>query len=319
MKKVLSLLLIVFMAFSLSGCGDALKLTTAGLLYEGLEELEKAESELPGLPEDFVLDLGEVEEQVLVDNENIKITFNNFSQTDFSGYLTINLTVENKLDKAITLSSMSAAVNGYMLGSSCYTTVGIKQTEGVSCRISLSDIYNSGITSVGEVKLSFDDSVSDIECPLLTIRTSLYGTIVDNTTVEGDIFYEGNGVKIINRGFGDIIYTSLGSALGGASNSPYGLNLYIENSLEEEVILDVGYCTLNGVVCDVNEIITFSGCKNYVPITFGITYDQNDRESVIQAAVLQEKENIEEICLVYDIVGAESGTLYSGEYTLNVK
>ncbi len=148
----------------------------------------------------------EVEEQVLVDQDGVRITLTGFEEDDFWGPCFLIL-VENNTDQNITATVDWACVNGYMVYASLYAKVtpGNKSNERLS--FTTSDLEETGIQTITEmilgIKVYDSDTYDDIfTTDAITIHTSLYGSYTQVYDDSGEVLYDQGGVRIISKGMG---------------------------------------------------------------------------------------------------------------------
>lgn len=145
MKKILVLVVSLAMVMLVSGCGGSDTVSS-----------KKSSSEI----------VTPIEEQVLWDSENVKVSFIEvFEEPSISGVAYLRLKVENNTDKTVTVYPQDAYVNdtSTTLGSG----VPMKLAPGKNSQAPFIIFYtNLGITSKDEIqkiefKLSFEDEKYD--------------------------------------------------------------------------------------------------------------------------------------------------------------
>lgn len=124
-----------------------------------------------------------IEETVLVDESNIKITASAFEVTD--NYAELMLTFENNTDKNLSFRASSDygnAVNGYMVDTGYLSTdvaAGKKARE--TAKFDLDELALYGITGISSIEMGFyvtdDDYDEYLLTPPIHLDTSLAGTI----------------------------------------------------------------------------------------------------------------------------------------------
>ncbi|MDE5698237.1 MAG: catabolite control protein A [Lachnospiraceae bacterium] len=110
---------------------------------------------------------GIIEETVMVDESDIKITATDLCYTDYA--VQLNLTIENNSDKDLSFVSGSMgyscnAINGYMLPSGYMNAdvlAGKKTNETIRFRIDELSIY--GITEIADIQIGFNVSDDDYQ------------------------------------------------------------------------------------------------------------------------------------------------------------
>lgn len=159
---------------------------------ESLEEDSEEETAQTVEEEKSSLDY-DVEEQVLLDSDGIKITAEGLSINEFHGYLELNLNVENKTDTDITIGTCSAQIdistgigsyaylNGYQVDTGILIDVPARSTVDDTGTFYWDGLKEAGIEEIGEIELAFDIYDPDYNEILTgdqakcTIKTTLKG------------------------------------------------------------------------------------------------------------------------------------------------
>lgn len=176
MKKILASLLLLTIMVSLVGCG-------------GTTVLEEFNTEAT------------IEENVLYDENDIKITAKELTYDTFSAKLSV--TVENNSDKELSYSCGSSgyhvnSINGYMVDDGYVNgdiAAGQSVTEEIPFKFSSMNVY--GITEIADIEIGFsfcDDNYNYIYTDPLQVKTSIadsydysenrYRKIIDNGAFE---------------------------------------------------------------------------------------------------------------------------------------
>lgn len=166
-----------------------------------------------------------IEETVIYDENDVKITANELTYGSFSAEL--SLTVENKSDQELSFFSGSAdagnSVNGYMVENAffdCDVPAGQSETDTISFDFNSLNVY--GINSIADIELSFRITDEDYERTYtgpVQIKTSLaksydysvnrYQNVMSNGALENkfgcvidcfskDNLYDNNGIRIVS-------------------------------------------------------------------------------------------------------------------------
>ena len=179
-----------------------------------------------------------IEEQVLYDENNIKITATGMEDSLFGTDL--KLLIENNSGKSITVQARNSNVNGYMVDTMMSADVASGKKANDSLTFQTSGLKESGIEQIAEMEFSFYIFDSDtwdtiLETDLITVRTSIADGYVQNYDDSGNLLVEAEGVKIIGKGL------SANDSFWGP-----GLILYIENNSEENITVQVRDVSVNG-------------------------------------------------------------------------
>lgn len=171
---------------------------TNSITVESTETLEISESDSEGIIEESEEEddngIGyDVEEQVLIDSEGIKITATGLSLNEYWGYLELNLTVENQTDTDIHVSTSGAQLglyggtgsysylNGVQVSANTYIDVPTQGASEGNCTFYWNSLKEAGIEDIGEIEVAFhiyDPEFNDIltgEAARCTIQTTLDG------------------------------------------------------------------------------------------------------------------------------------------------
>ena len=201
-----------------------------------------------------------IEETVLVDESDVKITATELDLTSTAAELTLAL--ENNTDKNLTFrgtGSNGNAVNSYMVNTGYLNveiSAGKKANETVKFDLDELSIY--GITDIGSIEMGFDiidDDYDDyLQVPPVRLDTSLAETLEEeedayqtaimsladdsDVTVDysaQDVLYDVEGVQMLSE---LILSNPDGDQL---------MLLEIENTTDEQVYVRLGDFTINGL------------------------------------------------------------------------
>lgn len=283
MKKILVTALGVVMTLCMVACGNELgtmaedvetevigaetsedlveTTETIGMPTEAEPEVEveeKAKAEVPGFDTSY-----NIEETVLVDENDVKITATGLNYTDYA--VEVNLLLENNSDKNLTIYTGSVgyspnAVNGYMLSGYMYTEVaaGKKTNETISYNFNELAVY--GITQIADLQLGFEIKDEDYEgfktgpkqvktaaadsydYSANTYAESVRGGIAESifdyevNYFAEDVLYEQNGVSVVSQ------------ALMTNADGEQAVFLEVVNNSEETVYVAGSNISLNGLI-----------------------------------------------------------------------
>lgn len=170
MKKFLTVLLSLVLVLSLAACGNG---QTLGENDSGNENT--SENKLEAFDTEAT-----IEETVLYDENNIKITANELTFNSFSADLSV--TMENNSNKDLSFICGSSgyhvnSINGYMVDDgylNCDVAAGQSVTDVISFSFNSLNVY--GITNIADIEVGFDicdsDSNSTYTGPI-SIKTSM--------------------------------------------------------------------------------------------------------------------------------------------------
>ena len=249
-KKIMCLILCLFW---LVGCGSSQNETVDNKQTdnESVESLNKFDTQ------------GTIEKCVLYDENNIKITANELSYSNFSANLSV--TIENNSNKNYSFSCGSMgysvnSINGYMIEDG-YLNIelepGKSSTDDI--KFKFDNLFVYGISCIADINIGFnisDDDYNSIQTGALSIKTSLdksydyekntYNIVMNNGQIEEkfnckvksfneDELYNEYNVKIIS------------SSLVTNKDNENSLLLEIENNAAEPVYVTTKNVKLNGI------------------------------------------------------------------------
>lgn len=198
MKKFISLLLVMMLALSFAACGGNTESPTASPNAEQQTEAatptdnQQTVDETPtveptGTPEGSSEELGAfnknavLEETVMYDENDVKITATGLSYTSY--YVELELTIENNSDKDLSFTSGSLgyccnSINGYMVSNGylyCDVPAGKKAKDSIS--FSYDDLMLYGINEIADMEIGFeitDDDYNETYTDPCQITTSAF-------------------------------------------------------------------------------------------------------------------------------------------------
>lgn len=182
-------------------------------------------------------------EQVVYDEENVKITVTGLSDDDLFGP-EIKVMVENNGTKDILVQVDSMAINNIMVTPvfSCEVAAGKKANEGIS--VMSSELKMAKIELFKEIDVMFrlvdPESYQTIgDSGLIRLTTDLDTAYVQKINTEGVTAHEDDGIKIIIQKLSDddaLDMTNVG--------------IYIENNSDKRVLVTAKNVSVNGFMID---------------------------------------------------------------------
>lgn len=289
MRKILRVLsFIVVMAMVLGGCSivelDDVVVSTQSPAGDNKIQIPTDGTEAPEATEE----LNTVEEQVLLEQDGVKVTLREYVKDSFYGE-GLKILVENTSDKNIGIQCNAVIVNNYMIVDffSCSVAAGKKANETIY--LLSTELEAAGIENIGQIELYFNVYNSDtfatiFESDCITVQTSAYAEM-DVTPFDGGTeLYNQNGIRIV----GTIV----------DENSFWGsaVLLYLENTSNDNVIISCEDMSINGFMVNGYLYSTIYAGKMAIDeiIIFQTDLDENDIKSV------------EEIELAFHIFNAET-------------
>ena len=183
-------------------------------------------------------ELESIEEQVLLDQEGIKITALEMVDDSIWGK-GIKVLIDNNSDKSVVVGLDALIVNNYMISDLFASHIAPGKSAYETIYISSSALEQAGINNIGQVELYFNiydsDSYEDIfEADVVTIHTSAYDNMDVDISVEGSELVNQDGIRIIGK------YVDEDSFWGSA------ILLYIENSSDKDISISCDDMSING-------------------------------------------------------------------------
>lgn len=179
-----------------------------------------------------------IEEQVLYDENDIKITATGMDDGLFGTELT--LLIENNSSTDITVQARDSNVNGFMVDTMMSADVAAGKKANDSLTFETSGLKDCGIEQIATMEFSFHifntetwDTIVDTD--LITVDTSIADTYVQEVDDSGEVLVDSNGVKIVGKGL------SADDSFWGP-----GVILYIENNSDQNVTVQVRDVSING-------------------------------------------------------------------------
>ncbi len=199
-----------------------------------MEQIETEDTEGSGSPSTDI----SIEEQVLVDQDGIKITATEYTTDSIWGDA-IKLIIENNTSKDYMIGCDALIVNDYMIPDLFASTVaaGKKATENMY--LSSGELNAAGIEKVGKIEMYFhasdDDTLDNLFSKVYSeIKTSEYENMDTTADDSGMELYNSDGVRIIGKAVDEDSFW--GSAI----------LLYCENNSGRNITIHVDDMSVNG-------------------------------------------------------------------------
>lgn len=268
MKKFLLVVISVIMALCMVACGN------------DQESMESGEAKkLPKFDTSY-----DIEETVLVDENDVKITATGLTYTDYE--VQVNVLLENNSDKNLSFYTGSYgegtnAVNGYVLGGYMDEDVAAGSNINAIISYSIEDLQRHGMTEIADFLFAFtieDEDGESFETSLTQVKTkaaedydysvSTYAQAVKNGIVESiydcevnyvaeDVLYEQNGVRVVSQ------------TLLTDTNGLQEVFLEVVNDSEETVWVALSNTAINGLLVDSRDKygdIVYPGTRRVITI-----------------------------------------------------
>ena len=184
-----------------------------------------------------------IEEQVILDEQGVKITAKALDKNDVMGPA-IKLLIENESGHDVTVQTRNASVNGYMVDTMLSADVVNGKKSNESLVFSSGDLKNAGISTIADMEFSFHvfetSSWKDIfDSDQIQIKTYAADTYEYAFDDSGEVAYEGDGIKVVIKGL-----NTEDSILGP------GLVIYISNESDNAITVQARDVSVNGFMLD---------------------------------------------------------------------
>lgn len=271
MKKFLSVLLVVLISISLAACGGSRDTGD-----QGTPTGSSTQSEPAGASASKTGKKVSIEEKVIFDQNDFKVTATSLDPTGSIFGPTLDVLVENNSSKSVTVQARNSAVNGVMIDTmfSCDVAPGKKANDGIT--FSSSELKRAGIETIKEIQfqLHFFDADSwntIVDSDPIVITTNADPSFVQEYDDDGVLLLDKQGFKIVAQAL------DMSGSIFGA-----GLLVYIENNSEKDVTIQARDTSVNGFMVE-----TIFSCD--------ILAGKKAFDSIIFAKSDLEKNNIKEI------------------------
>ena len=246
-KLLVGMISICTIAALLTGCSSSAPSETKDIVQEekteGETQTEDKKTEEGSSEENAAAEKSEgvdvsIEEQVLVDQDGIKITALEYVKDSIWGD-GIKVLIENETDKDVMVGCNALIVNDYMINDLFASEVAAGKKSNETIYLSSSELKAAGIDTVGRIEIYFHvydtdsyDRIFDSDC--VTIETSAIDSIDTTANDEGTELYNDGGIRIIGKTVDE--------------NSFWGtaILLYIENQSGNNVGISVDDLSING-------------------------------------------------------------------------
>jgi len=215
-----------------------------------------------------------IEEQVLIDDDGLKITAKGYEPDPIWGD-GIKLLIENDKDEDVSVGIDAVIVNDYMVSNFFSETVAAGKKVNSTLNLSNSELKAAGIDNVGQVEIRFHETNPETftitkNFDMVTVKTSNYDKMDITANDAGMELYNDHDVRIVGK------YVDENSIWGTA------VLLYIENNSDEVVSVHCDDLSVNGFMvtpyfyCEV-----YPGKKAIDDITLSSSdLEENDISSV---------------------------------------
>ncbi len=182
-----------------------------------------------------------ITEQVLYEEGGLKITATSLDMSEFLGP-ELKVLIENNTEKDLTIQARDVSINDLMIEPTFSSDVAAGKKANDSIAFFSTDLEKSAIDKIAKIELRLNIFTSDFvtvaETDPIVINTSAKDTYVQTYDDSGDMLYEKDGIKIVDKGL--------------ASDEILGpeIKLYIENNTAKAITVQVQNVSVNGFMVD---------------------------------------------------------------------
>lgn len=280
---IVVLILVIILAFACGGNGDKDKVKpTTGVESDSVSESKNNSTN----DNDSAAEVS-LEETVIYDANDIKITVNEYSGTSWLG-AELSVQIENNSSQDVAISTRDLSVNGMMFETSgLFSTVAAGKKANDVLRLYSTEMNEQGISIIAEIEfylnISDSNTFADIDkSDLITLKTSVADSYVQEYDDSGDVIYDQNDIRVICKGLKDETFWD-GMVV-----------FYIENNSDRAVTVYSEDVSVNGFMEDASFWVDIQPGKKCMD---GITLlDMSDLE-------LESLDDVETIELSLKIIG----------------
>lgn len=257
-SKTLLITMLTCMAM-LSACGGVTEQpqdNEISNVEQSIEEQKEAKKET------FEISDVTIDEKVLLDEQDIKITAKSLTLANDFDNMKLKLLIENNSDKDITIQARDENINDIMIEGvmSCDVTKGKKANDTLD--FMSWDLEKKGIKTIKDIEFSFhifDMNSGDVilDSTKTKITTSADKNFKQSYDTKGSIALDSNGIKLVCKEL---------------KKDDYGdvkLMVYVENNSENDVIIQTRDVSVNGfMISPIFSCEVSSGKKSYDYIKF---------------------------------------------------
>lgn len=241
-KSIIPVLLLSTMLTACSSSTSAEPKEVSSISVDAESESETTQdNEESTAPEETIIpdnEIGSIEEQVLLDQDGLKVTAMEMITDSLWGE-GIKLLIENNTEKNIGLGCNALIVNDYMISDLFSSTIAAGKKSNENLYFSSSVLEAAGITNIGQIEIYFHvfdgdsyETITDYDC--VTIKTSNFDAMDTTMADEGEELLNQNGIRIVGK------YVDENSFWGTA------VLLYIENTSGKNVGISCDDMSING-------------------------------------------------------------------------
>ena len=202
LKKLSLVLVLGAFAVMALGSGSSSSDDNKKAITDGSTETGDAGSKEDSVEKESSVDIT-IEEQVLVDQDGIKITATGMEDDSIWGE-GVKLLIENNTEKNVGIGCNALIVNNYMITDLFSTSVAAGKQANEVMYMSSSELEAAGISNIGQIEVYFhvydSDSYDTLFDPdVAVIQTSDYANMDVTAADDGTELYNQDGIRIVGK------------------------------------------------------------------------------------------------------------------------
>lgn len=179
-----------------------------------------------------------IEEQVLIDANDVKITAKGLEQGGFMGDQ-LKLLIENNSSEDLVIQLDALIVNNYMVTDLFSENVVAGKKVNTDVSLLSNELESAGIDNVGQIEMRFkylnpENFQTLYTTDLVTLKTNQFDQMDTTPNDEGQELYNANGFRIVGK------YVQEDTIWGNA------VVLYLENNTDQNVTFQCEDMSVNG-------------------------------------------------------------------------
>lgn len=153
------------------------------------------------------VELPTIEEQVILDQDGVKVTAKEYVNDSFWGD-GIKLLIENNSSKNLGVGCNALIVNNYMISDLFSSTIAAGKKSNETLYISSTGLKEAGISNIGQIEVYFhifdgDTYMTISDAPCAVIKTSDYDKMDTTPNDAGQELYNEGGIRIVGKYLAD--------------------------------------------------------------------------------------------------------------------
>ncbi len=240
-----------------------------------------------------------IEETILYDAKDVKITAVNLSMDDSWYAATMEILIENNTDKDLYISTTAVYVNGYQINAWLFADVSAGKKSNETISFYEEDFERCGITTIADIELAleaYDSNTYDdyFETDLIEIETSAAKDFEYEYDYDGTVLYDDDDIQIL-------IYDFVPA--DPANYKDAEIWVYFYNGSDEKMYLSTDDTSVNGYMFSIyNSCYLDPGKHAVIPLTiYSYELEENNIDEISEIELSLELRNYESYETIADI------------------